>query len=308
MGKDQVQFDGGFILLARNIHESPVMEMPPHFREIWHYLLRKAQYKEARVGARILKRGQCLVRSEDVRNDLSWMQGFKRMRYTDSQYKNALSAFVKQGMIVREKTARGTLVTIINYDFYQNPMNYRHDGMPFVFREKNDEKLENALGNSGEQGQDKAKQGNKEKPPSAAEKTSSKRKTAKNRDIPREYLDLSADYLRKHMEIYPNLTKRVEDSKVKSGAAALEKLVRIDGFSLELIRQVVFWAVRDEFWGANLQSLGSLRDASKKNGEIKFKNIMAGWERYKRQSSSRKPAQYRQDKDYGLSDAGFLGV
>ncbi len=297
--------DGGFIILARSIHSSPVMDMPPHFREIWLYLLRRAHYKETIVGRKVLQRGQCLINYKETLRDLSWFQGFKRFEYTESQFKNAITALTREGMITRQKTARGAIITIVNYDKYQNPENYKIEGMPYF-----DENMEMGVGNSCEDGQDGETERNQgQAQPEEGKKSSQTGAPAKNNrskvEIKPEHEQLASDYLRKHMEIYPNLTKSIEKSKISSGAAAVERLVRTHGYEIDFIREVVFWAVQDDFWGRNLCSLGSLVSISK-NKEIKFKNIVSAWESKKRRSAP-KQAQYKQGKDYGDSDVGFLG-
>jgi len=63
--------------------------------------------------------------------------------------------------------------------------------------------------------------------------------------------------------------------------AAIDALVRIDGFTLEYIEQVVGWGVKDPFWKPNLLSLGSLRRVSVNNGLTKFQNVASAFEKNK---------------------------
>lgn len=297
--------DEGFVLLPRSSDGLAVMDMPPHFREIWIYLLKKAQQTKTEVDGTILQRGQCLVNCESVLHDLSWMQGFKRVSYTRSQYKNAMSALARAGVITRDifrsSGTRGTLVTVIGYDFLQQTENYQGVFVTEPSSGKDKPSIDVKVAESLTKRQDRETKANSDKP-------AKKRKKAAPREIPPDCLALSEEYLRKHMEIYPNLTKSVEKSKVRAGAAALADLVRLDKYDLEQIRKAVFWALRDSFWGPRLMSLGSLRGKSR-NGHIKFKNLLGAMEEARGRRSASVTAQYRpqQDKDFGSADAGFLG-
>ena len=51
---------GGYILQPRVIDESEVSKFPPHVREIWLYLLRKANFIDLQTNGKIIKRGQLL--------------------------------------------------------------------------------------------------------------------------------------------------------------------------------------------------------------------------------------------------------
>jgi len=66
----------------------------------------------------------------------------------------------------------------------------------------------------------------------------------------------------------------------------VEKLIRIDGFTLDQIRGVMQWAVRDDFWMKNAISLAQLRKPSKSNGLTKFQNIFAAMSKSERKHKS----------------------
>jgi len=64
---------------------------------------------------------------------------------------------------------------------------------------------------------------------------------------------------------------------VKDSAEAVDKLIRLDGFDLEYITEVVRWAVKDDFWANNVLSLVGLRRKNKE-GITKFQNIANKYE------------------------------
>ena len=58
------------------------------------------------------------------------------------------------------------------------------------------------------------------------------------------------------------------------GYDIVDKLIRIDGFRLETIKDALKWGVKDDFWKTQILSLGGLRKKSD-NGEIKFRILYA---------------------------------
>lgn len=62
----------------------------------------------------------------------------------------------------------------------------------------------------------------------------------------------------------------------KSATKTVDKLIRLDGHSLEEIKSVMRWAVKDDFWQTNALSLASLR--KKTDGLTKFQKILSSKE------------------------------
>jgi len=115
---------GGFILLARKIWKGKIADYPPHYREIWIYLLFAANHRDIEYKGRIIKRGQCILSYKNVIKGLGWYVGFRKEYYKKHQYDNAMKWFRKEGMITTARTVRGALITICNYDYYQSLENY----------------------------------------------------------------------------------------------------------------------------------------------------------------------------------------
>jgi hypothetical protein len=57
----------------------------------------------------------------------------------------------------------------------------------------------------------------------------------------------------------------------------IDKLIRLDGFELPEIKQVLLWAINDDFWGPNALSIARLRKKSKSNNLTKFQNIYTAY-------------------------------
>ncbi len=112
----------GYYIKARCIQNSDIANKPPYVREIWDWLLKEANHSDnAKTG---IKRGQCMRSFNDIRNGLCWYVGYRKEQYTKWQCEKAAKYLREQGMIATEKTTRGLIITVLNYDKYQNPKNY----------------------------------------------------------------------------------------------------------------------------------------------------------------------------------------
>jgi uncharacterized phage protein (TIGR02220 family) len=116
--------EGGFILQPRIIEESWVANSAPVVREVWFYLLRKANYKDKKYNGFIIKRGQCFLSYSEIRAALSWKVGFRIERYSESQMKRGMKLLRREGMIDIVSNPRGNVITICKYNYYQDPKNY----------------------------------------------------------------------------------------------------------------------------------------------------------------------------------------
>jgi len=118
----------GYYIKARKIQESKIAHAPPHVREIWDWFLMQANHKDRKVGGTVIKRGQVFTSYEEIRNALHWMVGWDKRRYKKSHLETTMKWLRKHAMVTTRKTTRGMLITIVNYDFYQNPENYKATG------------------------------------------------------------------------------------------------------------------------------------------------------------------------------------
>ncbi|SOB60616.1 protein of unknown function [Pseudodesulfovibrio profundus] len=88
-----------------------------------------------------------------------------------------------------------------------------------------------------------------------------------------EYLAYSEGFLKKQQDMWGKLVE-VTDVKIKSGARAIDNLIRVKAFPRKTVHETIEWARVHEFWSLQLRSLGSLTKKGK-NGETKFANILA---------------------------------
>ena len=132
---------GGYILQPRKFDESAISKAPPHVREIWLYLVRKANHKDRIVSGTVIKRGELFTSYSEIISDLSWLVGFRKEVYKPYHCETAMKTLTKAGMIAARKTTRGMIITICKYDYYQDMKNYdtdddsRNDGDTITARE-----------------------------------------------------------------------------------------------------------------------------------------------------------------------------
>lgn len=115
--------NGGYILQPRCIGESRIAHCPPHFREIWFWILREANHKNTKV----CDRGECIRSYRDMQEGLHWFVGWRKETYKKHHCEKAMKWLVKEHMIEARKTTRGMHIKVLNYDYYQNPVNYESD-------------------------------------------------------------------------------------------------------------------------------------------------------------------------------------
>jgi len=118
------KIEGGYYIKARRIQESEIAHAPPHVREIWDWFIKEANHKDIKQHGQIFNRGQCVRSYKDIQNGLSWYVGFRKMTYSKNDCETAMNWLRKHTMIHTKKTTRGMIVTICNYNLYQNPKNY----------------------------------------------------------------------------------------------------------------------------------------------------------------------------------------
>lgn len=111
---------GGYVLQPRSFDGSEASKMPPCTREVWFFILRNANHKDNSS----TKRGQCFLSISNIQDALHWHVGYRKMEYTKTQVAKSLRRLREDSMIDTTKTTRGMIITICNYDIYQDPKNY----------------------------------------------------------------------------------------------------------------------------------------------------------------------------------------
>jgi hypothetical protein len=126
----QNHIPGGFYLKARKTNHSAIAHAAPHVREIWDWLIGEANHKDCITHGKTIRRGQVLTDYKEIREALHWHVGFIKMTYKKHHVDTAMVWLRERSMILTQRTTRGLIVTICNYDSYQNPKNYETPTIP----------------------------------------------------------------------------------------------------------------------------------------------------------------------------------
>ncbi len=110
----------GWVKFYRQFYTSEISHKPPHFREVFIWLIVNANHKPGRSSGRLIQRGQLVRSYNDIREALYWEVGSRKELYEDHQIKSAIRWLKKVRMITTTKTTRGSVITICEYDLYQS--------------------------------------------------------------------------------------------------------------------------------------------------------------------------------------------
>ncbi len=120
MAKDPEYIPGGYVLLARQVLESGIMEKPPLYFKLWIWMLLQASHQQHKT----LKRGQFFTSIDKMREAMKYKVGYRTVRPSRKEIRGVYEALTKGTMIGTTKGTRGLLITILNYDYFQTPSNY----------------------------------------------------------------------------------------------------------------------------------------------------------------------------------------
>lgn len=121
----------GYILESRTILDSAIWDKPPLYFKVWHYLLLKAQHADYKG----LKRGQLITSIPEIQEACSYHVGYRKItpskkeiygivKFLRNPYSGNDEGNNEKNMIVTTKVTHGLLVTICNYNVYQDPKYY----------------------------------------------------------------------------------------------------------------------------------------------------------------------------------------
>ena len=118
MSRDPIQ--GGYILLSRKLLKNGIMEKPPLYLKLWIWMLMQASFKDHGD----LKRGQFFTSLERMREAMAYKVGCCTRKPTKKEIRGVIDFLSKGTAIVTTKVTHGMIITILNYDYYQNVKNY----------------------------------------------------------------------------------------------------------------------------------------------------------------------------------------
>ena len=125
-GGDQEPIPGGFILISRKLLKSGIMEKPPLFLKLWIWMLMQASFKEHGN----LNRGQFVTSFKKMQKAMGHKIGYRTENPSIKELRGVMKFLTKVRMVGTMKVLHGSVITILNYDYYQNMANYEfmHEG------------------------------------------------------------------------------------------------------------------------------------------------------------------------------------
>ena len=113
--------EGGYVLLWRELFgHTDFMSKPLLHRFLFVWLLAKANHKDRNR----LKRGQCFTTIREMQEAMSHFVGYRKITPSKDKIRSAYEALTKATLITTMKTTRGLIITILNYNKFQDSRNY----------------------------------------------------------------------------------------------------------------------------------------------------------------------------------------
>ncbi len=112
--------EGAFII-SRSLFDSDIWFLsPPEDLKVFIYLVGKAAYRRRKYKGYTLERGQYFCDSKELLEQLKYSIGYRKKVPNESFMKNLMKRLRKLHVIATTKEPRGMVVTICNYDHYQD--------------------------------------------------------------------------------------------------------------------------------------------------------------------------------------------
>ena len=97
------RIEGGYYIKARCIQDKKIAHCPPHVREIWDWLLMKANHKDSTYRGHTVLRGQYFTSYSDIREALHWAAGWRKIMYSENHTKKAMKELRELSCITTRK-------------------------------------------------------------------------------------------------------------------------------------------------------------------------------------------------------------
>lgn len=234
---------GGCTLWAKKVFQSPIFKKPPMYFKGFFWLVGNAAFSDGYMfKGRTLNRGQVITTYAAIAEALSYCFNRAIIKPSLKEIRTMLSWLQSEGMISMEPLTDGTsanrgrlsdltrayvglLITIINFDTYQDYQSYkgRDKGRP-----------------SDEQGQ--LRINNKK----------INKKTFLSDSIE---IRLSELLLKRIASRNPNF----KNPNIQAWAKEVDLMIRLDGRDVSEINRVIEWSQQDQFWQSNILSTSKLR-------------------------------------------------
>lgn len=234
---------GGHFLMSRMICLSAIWQKPPQYLRLFIWFIGKAVFQDGYAfKGHVLKRGQLVTTYGEISDALSYSFNRAIIKPTTKEIRIMLSWLQSEGMISMKPMIDGTspnkgrpieptrayigmLITIVNYNTYQDIESYK--------------------------GMDKGR------PPGEQGQLEKERRERMNKIFSSDSKEvrLSELLLEKIISRNPNHKK----PNIQTWAKDVGRMIRIDRRIPEDIRAVIEWCQSDPFWQNNILSAAKLR-------------------------------------------------
>ena len=94
------------------------------------------------------------------------------------------------------------------------------------------------------------------------------------------FLEFATMYQQHQTKIHGAKAPKLSNRLYRRGAETVGKLIKLDGFEFDYIRDALLWAQKDDFWQSKLLSLASLRKKKTKGDQdlMKFQNVAVAYD------------------------------
>lgn len=225
----------GWISIHRKIFDNPMWLSEKFTKaQAWVDLLLLANHADGYI----LVRG---IKVDIVRGQVGWSENAlsARWKWSRTKVKNFLKLLEKEQQITQQINKISSVITITNYDTYQDEHNKKSNR---VYNRKTTKEQEKDPNNN-----------------------------VNNKYTPeiRNFTESFQDYILKN---HPTKAPKIDDKLLESCNKTINHLITLDGFKFDYIVSSLRWAMTDDFWSTQIFSLAALRTKSK-NGLKKFHNL-----------------------------------
>lgn len=243
----------GWIRDHRKELESDIWMMPPLYHRVWQYLKYDVNHSDRVIpntkGEKLqIKKGQTVTSYQIIAEAVAWFEhGTKRVP-NKKTIKSILDWLEKEEMITRISNAKGTVITLCNYGVYQGSEEDEGNagvtlGKRSLDTNNNDNNVKNDISTNTP----------------SSEVVSQDPKPEPKPKFPDSSPEVQlSEKLQQH--ILDNNPKARTPKDPQKWAAEFDKMIRLDGRSIDEIQSVIEFSQSDPFWKSNILSAGKLRE------------------------------------------------
>jgi len=247
----------GWIADHRKELESNIWLMPPMYHRVWQWIKYSVNHKEVKIprrsgGFTTIKPGQRATSYRQIAKGVGYYDGLKWKEPNPKTIKSILDFMVNDGMILVEGNSDGTVITIANWEVYQEN-NVKGNTKETLGKHSMDTNNNDLTMNNNE---------NNIKDKVLIVEDSKESPTFKFADDFNSAQFRCVKYLITAMQ-KNNPSVKVPKPETKSfdtWCDSIDKLNRIDNISWEQIKQLIDFSQNDNFWKSNILSASKLRE------------------------------------------------